>query len=429
MMITCFLLYLAGSFFSASSEETAADVYVIELHGEVNDAMASYLERELKVAEENNQTAIIDIDTFGGLIISTEEIVNILLTSEVKTTAFVSGKAISAGALITIACENVAMAPSSYIGAAEPVSSTGEAITSEKTLSFVKGIMSAAAIENGRPENVIHAMTDKRVVIEGYSQEGELLSLSSHQAVELGVADVLCSDLDEVTEYFELGQTYVIAPFTLSDRVARGLTSTVAMSIFFSLGFAFMIMEFFTAGFGVAGIISIACFALYFGGGFLAGTAEWWAIALFVLGAMALFIELIIPGFGVFGISGIIMCILGLLFSAESIGEFAFQAGFALVVCIILVPIFIKVFGKLKIFDRIANKEEQNVSDGYVINQASDDIIGKEALVVTELRPIGIVELEGKRMDAFSNEGYIAKGVKVEVTGKKSSSVVVRKLR
>lgn len=430
VMIACFVLYLLGSFFSVSAEDKAADVYVIELHGEVNDAMASYLERELNIAEENNQKAIIDIDTLGGLIISTEEIVNILLTSDVETTAFVSGKAISAGVLITIACENVAMAPSSYIGAAEPVnSSTGEAITSEKTLSFVKGIMSAAAIENGRPEDVVHAMTDKRIVIEGYSQEGQLLSLSSHQAVELGVADVLCSDINEVIGYFKLGQTYKAAPFGLSDSVARALTSTIAMNIFFTLGFVFMILEFFTAGFGVAGVISIVCFALYFGGGFLAGTAEWWAAGLFVLGAIALLIELVIPGFGIFGISGIIMCILGLMFSAESIGQFAWRSAIALIICVILIPVFIKIFGKLKLFDRIANKEEQNVSDGYVINQASDDIIGKEALAVTELRPIGIVEMDSKRMDAFSDEGFIAKGAKVEITGKKSSSVVVRKLR
>lgn len=432
MMTSCFLLYFVGSFFSASGEEGTADVYVIRLHGEVNDAMASYLERELEIAQENNQKVIIDIDTLGGLVSSAEEIVNILLNSSVETTAFVSGRAISAGVLLTIACDNVAMAPSSYIGAAEPVNSaTGEAETSEKILSYVKGIMSTAAIENGRPEKVIHAMTDKRIVIDGYSLEGELLSLSSHQAVDLGVSDGLCGNIKDVMDYFELGQTYQMAERTMSDKTASALTSTTALRILFILGWMFMILEIFTAGFGVAGVISIVCFGLYFFGGAIAGTAEWWAIGLFILGAIALVIEIFVPGFGVFGISGIIMLILGLVFSASDFEQFSKNAFWATFVCAILIVtlILLKKFTKIKFYDKLANKEVQNVAEGYIINKYDDDIVGKNATTVTELRPIGIVELDGKRMDAFSDEGYIAKGAKVEVTGKKSSSVIVRNLR
>ena len=425
LMITCFLLYAIGSIIGVSGEEEAADVYVIELHGEVNDAMASYLERELEVAAQNNQSAIIDIDTLGGYVVSADKIVEILLNSPVETTAFVSVKAISAGVLLTISCDNIAMKPSSYIGACEPIP------FSEKGLSFVKGMISTAAIEQGRPEEVVLALADSRIVIEGYSEEGELLTLSSHQAVELGVSDVLCNDLSEVIEYFGLGQTYNVAPYSLSDRTASALTSTTAQSIFFTLGFAFMIIELFTAGFGLAGIISIASFVLYFGGGLLAGTAEWWATGLFVLGAMALLIEMFVPGFGAFGFSGLIMCVLGLLFSVNSLEEFTKLAGFAMIACALLVAILIalKKFTKIKFYDRLANKEVQNVEEGYVINKYNDDIIGKEAVVVTDLRPIGVVEVDGKRMDAFSDEGFIEKGSNVEITGKKSSSVIVRKIR
>ena len=175
LIITFFSLYVLGTMAGAADDDTPADVYVIKLYGEVNDAMVSYLKRELQTAEENNQTVIIDIDTLGGLVKSADAIVNTLLNSPVETTAFVSGKAISAGVLLTISCDNVAMAPSSYIGAAEPVDTAGNPISSEKVLSYVKGIMSTAAIEKGRPEKVILAMTDKRIVIDGYSQEGELL--------------------------------------------------------------------------------------------------------------------------------------------------------------------------------------------------------------------------------------------------------------
>ncbi len=423
LIITFFLLYAAGSFLGASGEENAADVYVIKLSGEVTGAMSSYLERELENARQNNQSAIIDIDTWGGQVVSAGEISNILLNSPVETTAFVSTRAISAGVILTISCDNVAMAPTSYIGAAETIPNT------EKVLSAWKGMLSTAALEKNRPEDVILSMADSRIVVDGYSEEGELLTLAARQAADLGVSDALCNNINEVIEEFGLGQTYEIAPYTMSDKAAAALTSTMALNIFFILGFAFMLIEIFSAGFGIAGVISIICFALYFFGGLIAGTAQWWAIGLFVLGIVALVIEMIIPGFGIFGISGIVMLFLSLVFSANSLEQFATRAGYAILVCIVLIPILIKIFGKIKLFDRLANKEVQSVSQGYVISRAKDDIIGKTAVTVTELRPIGIIEVDGNRMDAFSDEGYISKGEKIEITGKKSSSVIVRKQR
>jgi len=423
IMAASFLLYLLGSILSISGAEKDADVYVIKLHGEVNGAMVSYLERELENAQKNNQPAIIDIDTWGGIVTSAGDISNILLNTPVETTAYVSSKAVSAGVLLTISCDNVAMSPNSYIGAAETIPNT------EKILSAWKGMLSTAAIERGRPEDVILAMADSRIVIDSYSEEGELLTLAARQAVDLGVSDTLCENITEVIEYFDLGETYSVAPYTTSDKAASALTSTTALDIFFILGFTFMIIEIFTAGFGVAGIISIICFVLYFFGGMIAGTAQWWAIGLFVLGIIALTIEIFIPGFGVFGISGIIMCTLALIFSANSFEQFAKRAGYVIIACAVMIPILIKIFGKIKLFDRIANKNVQSVSEGYIINQVKDEIIGAAAVSVTELRPTGIIEVDGNRMDALSEEGFIAKGVPVVISGKRSSSVIVRKQR
>ena len=423
LIISFFSLYIIGTLRGASGKEPAADVYVIKLHGEVTGAMPSYLERELENARLNNQKAIIDIDTWGGQVVAAGEISSILLNSPVETTAFVSTRAISAGVLITISCDNVAMSPTSNIGAAETIPNT------EKVLSAWKGMLSTAAIERGRPEDVILAMADARIAVEDYSAEGELLTLAARQATDLGVSDALCGSIDEVVEEFSLGETYEIAPYTMSDKAAAAITSTLAINIFFILGFAFMTIEIFTAGFGVAGIISIVCFALYFFGGFIAGTAQWWSVALFVFGILFLVIEMFIPGFGIFGISGLVMLVLGLVFSASTIEQFAKMAGYAIIVCAVLIPILIKIFGKIKMFDRLANKEIQSVAEGYIINQIKDDIIGKAAVTVTELRPIGIIEVDGKRIDAFSEEGFIPKGENIEITGKKSSSVVVRKAR
>lgn len=415
------MLYLLGATMPIIADEPIADVYVIKLHGEVTDAMASYLEREIEVAHQNNRNVIIDIDTFGGYLVSADKIINILLNAPIETTAFVSGKAISAGVALTISCDNVAMASSAYMGAAEPIP------FSEKTLSAWKGMLSTAAIEKNRPENVIHAMADSRITIDNYSNEGELLSLSSSQATQLGVCDYVCDDISAVVKHFKLGSTFEYATYSMSDKAASVITSTVAMNIFFSLGFALAIIEVFTAGFGVAGALSILCFVLYYFGGIIAGSAQWWSIALFIAGAMAIIIEMFVPGFGIFGIAGIVLCTLGLVFSSSSIDEFAQRAGIAMIVGVVLIPICIAIFGKVKVFDRVINSEVQSIEKGYTVSKVKDYMIGQEAIVINALRPIGIVEINDKRMDAFSEDGYIEQGKTVIVIGKKSSSVIVRK--
>ena len=217
---------------------------VINMHGEINDALVAYLDRELQKAEESGaDVVIIDIDTWGGFVFAAEEIQDILSKTKLHTIAYISKKAVSAGVMVTISCDKVVMTPGSHSGAAETIPND------EKTLSAWVGLLTAAAEAVGRPVDVVKAMADKREQIEGLTSEGELLDIIPQQAVEYGYADIIASSHEEALAAF--GYTdyeTVTAETSTADMAARFLTSQTVLSILFVAGVFFMVMELFTAG-------------------------------------------------------------------------------------------------------------------------------------------------------------------------------------
>ena len=398
---------------------------VIKMEGEINEALVAYLDRELQKAQESGaQVVIIDIDTWGGFIKSAQTIHDILSQTPLPTIAYISKKAISAGVMIAISCDKIVMTPGSHSGAAETIPNT------EKTLSAWVGMLTAAAEETGRPVDVVKAMADKREIVEGLSEEGQLLDITAQKAVEYGYADIVCTSYEDALSAFGYaGYETVIAEVSTADKAARFLTSSTVLSILFSAGVFFMIMELFTAGFGLFGILSIVCFGLYFFGGVIAGYTEWWAVALFILGAVFFVIEIIIPGFGIFGILGIVLTLLGLMFSAKSMRDFVIQAGITLAICAVAVPIMFKLFGRLKVFDKVILKHGETNAEGYMApSQQTISALGKTGTTVTMLRPSGMAVIDGRRMDVLSHEGIIEPGVEIRVIDTSGNRIVVERI-
>ena len=107
---------LSGQSFSLAQNE--GEAVVINIHGEINGALISYLEREVKKAEKAGaEVIIIDIDTWGGFVFAAEQINDILSSANIPTIAYISKKAVSAGVMITISCDMVVMTPGSHSGA------------------------------------------------------------------------------------------------------------------------------------------------------------------------------------------------------------------------------------------------------------------------------------------------------------------------
>jgi len=175
-------------------------VMVVTIEGTIDNGIASYVERSAKMADEYNaETVIFHIDTFGGLVDAADKIRKTILEMDQLTVAYIDKNAASAGALITLACDSVYMAPGSSIGAATVVQGTGEK-ASEKMQSYMRGLMRSTAEENGRDPRIAEAMVDESIEIENVISEGKLLTLSTNEAVELGIADAEFATIKEVKQ-------------------------------------------------------------------------------------------------------------------------------------------------------------------------------------------------------------------------------------
>jgi membrane-bound serine protease (ClpP class) len=186
-LLVAFAVFFASSAIATrsvarASTEAAPVVFVAPVKGTVDLGLAPFIDRVLDEAERGGVAAVVlDIDTFGGRLDAAVTIRDRLLASRVKTIAFVHPRAISAGALISLASEKIAMSGGSTIGAATPVQmqpGVGAVPVDEKTVSYVRKEFHATAQERGRPVELAEAMVDPAVDVTGVSLPGKLLTLT-----------------------------------------------------------------------------------------------------------------------------------------------------------------------------------------------------------------------------------------------------------
>jgi len=197
-----------------------------------------------------------------------------------------------------------------------------------------------------------------------------------------------------------------------------------------------------TPGVGFALIVSIVAALLFFAPLYLEGLAANWEIVLFVLGVIFLILEIfLIPGFGIFGILGIIFIISGLALSLviNDFFDFNITSGerlvnaFLLVIISIIASITLSViFGgnilKSRVFKRLVLEDEQKAGQGYQVNRPSLELIGKQGFAKTALRPSGKIDIDGVWYDAVSNDGFIDSGVPIIVNKIENYNVIVKRL-
>ncbi len=405
------LVLILGMMFAQPAQAKAGDtVMVIDVKGEVNAALSSYIASSIKEAEQAGMRAVLDIDTYGGQIIEADNIKKTLLSASVPVDAFIRHNAFSAGVLIAVSCERIVMTPSAAIGAAETIPND------EKTLSTWVGMLKSAAQARGRDTQLVAAMADKRIVIEGLTGADELLTMGAKEALDYGLSYGTAATLEGALSLLGYdGYETVLKPMSFPVRAAQFLTSVTVMSILFLIAIVCLGIEIFTPGFGIFGIVSFICFALYFGGSFLAGYAEWWSVALFLAGVVCAGIEIVIPGFGIFGILGIAGISAGLLFSARDFSTFLTVLGVGIAGSILALPLLFKLFKRLGLVRRIVLFENMSSEEGYVSHIIDDSLLSKEGIALTDLRPAGFARVDGKRVEVVSSGGYINKGAKIIV--------------
>ncbi|HWG85626.1 MAG TPA: ATP-dependent Clp protease proteolytic subunit, partial [Deinococcales bacterium] len=194
------LLMLAGGLGLAQQRNTAPLGVIIPIQGEINGANAASLERRLKQAEERGAAVVVlDIDTPGGEVSSAIRMADAILNTATPSLAVVTN-AFSAGALIAMSGEQVAMLPGSEIGAALPITGTGQAlegVVGEKINSALRAKFRSVAETRGRPADLAEAMVNPNKVVPGVKERGDILTLTAADAVKLGVANLQARTLND----------------------------------------------------------------------------------------------------------------------------------------------------------------------------------------------------------------------------------------
>jgi membrane-bound serine protease (ClpP class) len=341
--------------------------------------------------------------------------------------AYVNPNAISAGAYLALAADAIYMTPGSTIGAAEP-RYLGLGEVDEKALSFWEKEMAGMAERRGRDPIIASAMVRKEIIVEDLVQEGVLLTLTASEAYDVGYSEGTVNSRSELLEQIGLPDAeWRPIESRVSDTLVSWTTNPVVGTILLMIGIGGLILEVITAGFGAAGIVSMAAFAMYFGGNIAAGMAEYWVLVLFVFGIALMLVEAFMPGFGVFGVSGLISTLVSIVLAAVSV-----QTGMVmLLVSFLLAGVFsffsFRFFARRGALRHIILSEEERVELGYTAPLDQKNLVGLEGVALTTLRPSGTAEIEGRRIDVVSDGAYIPAGDKLIVDRVEGVRVIVRK--
>jgi membrane-bound serine protease (ClpP class) len=359
LVVPCLLLTAGGltaQFEDAEVIEPTVRAVVIPCKDMIDDGLHKSIKRRTQIAlDEGADYLIFDIDTYGGDLMAALEIFNHLMldvNARAHTVAYVSKKAISAGALISVACEDVIMREKTQIGDCAPIMLGGklEGVEREKIESPTRSAFENAAEANRYPEALLKAMVSQQIEVHrvkntktgeyeffetedlpkdanGYDldnkelvvKEGELLTLTASKAEEYGVARTQVKDLQGALDFLAErdGVTFagdpVVLPTMWSEEMVRWLNHPAVMSILVMLALLGVYIEFNTPGVGLPGLVAVICFAVIIGSRYLTGLANWLEVALFIIGLILLAVEVfILPGFGIAGILGIACIFAGL---------------------------------------------------------------------------------------------------------------------
>ncbi len=432
--LAVFLPALTSS--QVNSSDPSPSVFRVPITGVIELGLAPFVERSIEEARlEGAALVVLDIDTPGGRVDAAERMADAISDSEVPVYAYVNRRALSAGALISLAAHGIYMRPGSVIGAATPITGEGQRAP-EKIVSAMRSSMRALAEARSLDPSVAEAMVDEQIEVPGVSEAGQLLTLTTEEAVALGYAqeiedwDALMSSLGT-----ESGQV-VDQEVNWAERIVRFLSSPVVSPFLLSLGFLGLLVEIRTPTFGLAGVAGALSLALFFGSHLIVGLAGLEGVIVFVLGVVLLLVEVfVIPGMGVFGIMGAIGVLAGVFMSMlggiPTLPDFTRAGGvltFSLALVLISSWFLVK---RLPSNRRLTNLgiflgEETSAEIGYTSAVRRADLVGAEGVAITDLRPAGTGQFGEERVDIVTESEWIEQGSRIRIVTSEGYRHVVR---
>lgn len=439
------LLFFLTFSFDLLAQDARPIIYKINIKENIGSNTWIYLQNGLHEATGKDAAAVLlHMNTYGGSVLEADSMRTAILNAPLPVYVFIDNNAASAGALISIACDSIFMRSSGSIGAATVVEGGSGERASDKHQSYMRGIMRATAESHGkivtvhegdtvtkwrRDPKVAEAMVDERVVIPGFADSTQILTLTANQATELGYCDGIAESVHEVIVTHLGYSDYTLETYNPSfyDKVRGFLTNGIvqAFLIMFIIGGIYFELQSPGVGFPTAAAITAAI--LYFTPLYLTGYAQNWEVLLFVLGLIFIVFEIfVVPGFGITGILGILFVFSALVLALIGNIRFNFEGlpamemfralmvvlggtGMGLVLIIYLSGRI----GKPGFLQFAALHTDQ---EGYVsVSMEPVSLVGKTGVAATDLRPSGMVNVDGDFYDAISLKGFIDKGDEVVV--------------
>jgi len=479
--LTCIIILLLGAALLGghhAAEANAADkVYLIDVSGDVSPGMAAYLKRALDDIPSADKTVIVfEMDTFGGQVDSALMIVDLIVeTTKVETIAFVTKKAISAGALIALACDKLAMKPNTTIGDCAPImiGSEGPEMLGEKFQSPLRAKFRSLARKNGYSEVLAEAMVTAdlevlRVIMDGrtvymdslaYDElddgekkavtsrktvvaKGELLTMDDVEARELGFSQMTAAGVDEMLRGLGMtGYETIRVEQQWSEGLMRFIGTIAPLLMLIGLGAIYTEIK--APGFGAPGVVGIICLALFFMHQYTVGLADYTELLILVLGFVLIGLELfVLPGFGIAGITGVVCVIAGLVLSLQNfvlpdpsqpwqtdlmISNLIQVLGSVLLAFLAGLFMLRYVFPRMTAADKgpYLNTTLQDFHADSLANIGASE--GDSGIAVTPLRPSGKIKVGNRTFDVVTQGDFLEKGTPVKITAVSGNRLIVKK--
>ena len=470
-----YILLFSFLFLFPARGDVPLKAFVIPIAGEVDPGMAAFLTRAIRDADSQpGDIYVLEMDTFGGRVDSALEMVDVLLdTQGVRTIAYVKKKAISAGALIALACNDLVMRAHTTIGDCAPItySSEGPRMMGEKFQSPLRAKFRTLARRNGYPEVLAESMVSAdmevyQVEMDGkisylddqaladlspeqkksiVSQKtvvakGELLTMDDEEALQFGFSRMTAPTIKEMLAEMT-GGPYEIVRIERNWSERLGTVISGIAPLLMIIGLAALYIELKVPGFGIFGIVGIVCLGLVFLNQYLVGLADYTDLLLIITGIVLLGVELfVLPGFGLTGIAGLISIGVGLVLSFQNFvlpnPSMPWEQELLTRNIIQVLVSFITAFVTAMVAIRYLLPRLGTVIEGpylgatlaksrAVSDQTATLSIGSIGTALSTLRPAGKGLFAGEIYDIITDGEYIDKGASVIVQEIKGNRIIV----
>jgi membrane-bound serine protease (ClpP class) len=490
-------LWSSPSVAHAQQADEARSAYssavLIRFEGTISPLLEQFLYRKLKVAEDKNvELVIVEIDSPGGFVESSFNIAHRLRDLDwAHTVAFVPRQALSGAAIVALGCDQIIMRPDAVLGDAGPIFLGEDALfrhAPEKVRSDLARKIRDLAAAKHRPPALAEAMVDMDLVVyevkhrqtgaEAFmsgaelessdnsdiwekgkpvieSREDHFLEVNGERAVELQLAEGNAADRHELKQLLGLAEDPLVLKSGGVDTAVFVLNLPIVTGVLFVVGLIALYVEFSAPGISIGGLISFLCFALFFWSRYLGGTAEVLEVVLFVVGVVFLAVEVfVIPGFGVAGITGLLLMLASVLMACQDFfvpqtGRQleTFSTSLLVVACsagafVVAAMALSRYFGALPGFSLLvlhpapaaSNAEERGTSSGDKSGPSDRRdspfgvCVGDWGVAFSPLRPAGKAKFNDHYLDVITDGSYVDNGRQVRIIEIQGNRIVVREV-